>query len=112
MAKKFLADHWDSYEGKEDRDERSLCGHAANSPRGVPEWQWPPYSPGGAVTAQAADSTMAKNMSLQARAGYPCGEDFIADKFLKEHPEFDWQRSILQDMKGNPWAEFKASDRQ
>jgi hypothetical protein len=112
MAKKFLADHWDSYEGKEDRDERSLCGHAANSPRGVPEWQWPPYSPGGAVTAQAADSTMAKNMSLQARAGYPCGEDFIADKFLKEHPEFDWQRSILQDMKGNPWAEFKASDKQ
>ena len=38
MAKKFLADHWDSYEGKEDRDERSLCGHVANSPRGVPEW--------------------------------------------------------------------------
>jgi hypothetical protein len=63
------------------------------------------------VTAQAADSTMAKNMSLQARAGYPCGEDFIADKFLKEHPEFEWQRSILPDMKGNPWAEFKAADK-
>ena len=46
----------------------------------------------GAVTAQAADSTMAKNMSLQARAGHPCGEDFIADTFLKEHPEFDWQK--------------------
>ncbi len=111
MAKAFLADHWDSYESKEDRDERSLCGHVDNSPRGVPEWQWPPYSPGGAVTAQAADSTMAKNMSLQARAGYPCGEDFIADTFLKEHPEFDWQRPILKDMKGNPWADFKAADK-
>jgi hypothetical protein len=33
---------------------------------------------------------MAKNMTLQARAGHPCGEDFIADKFLKEHPQFDW----------------------
>ena len=110
-AEKFLADHWDSYEGKEARDERALCGHVANSPRGVPEWQWPPYSPGGAVTAQAADSTMAKNMSLQVRAGYPCGEDFIADTFLKEHPEFDWQRPILRDMKGNPWAEFKAGDK-
>ena len=62
-----------------------------DSPRGVPEWDEPPYYPGGAVTAQAADSTMAKNMSFDARAGYPCGEDFIADKFLKEHPEFDWQ---------------------
>ncbi len=112
MAKKFLADHWDSYEGKEDADERSLCGHVANSSRGVPEWQWPPYAPGGAVTAQAANSTMAKNMSLQARAGYPCGEDFIADQFLKEHPEFDWQRPVLKDMKGNPWAEFKTADKQ
>ena len=112
MAKKFLADHWDSYQGKEDRDERSLCGHLANSPRGAPEWERPPYSPDGAVTAQAADSTMAKNMSLQAKAGYPCGEDFIADKFLKDHPEFDWQRPVLRDMKGNPWAEFKAADKQ
>jgi hypothetical protein len=111
MAKKFLADHWDSYEGKEDRDERSLCGHVANSPRGVPEWARPPYSPEGAVTAQAADSTMAANMSLQARAGYPCGEDFIAAKFLKEHPEFEWERPVLPDMKGNPWAEFKAADK-
>ncbi len=111
MAEKFLADHWDSYEGKEDPNERSLCGHVSNSPRGVPEWQWPPYNPGGAVTAQAADSTMAKSMSLQARAGYSCGEDFIADTFLKEHPEFEWQRSILKDMKGNPWAGFKAGDK-
>lgn len=111
MAQKFLADHWDSYEGKEDRDERSLCGHVVNSSRGVPEWQWPPYNPGGAVTAQAADTTMAKNMSLRARAGYPCGEDFIAATFLKEHPEFDWQLPVLRDMKGNPWANFKASDK-
>jgi len=66
----------------------------------------------GAVTAEATDSTMARNMVLQARAGHPCGEDFIADKFLKEHPEFDWQRPILKDMKGNPWAEFKAGEKQ
>ena len=112
LAKQFLADHWDSFQGKEDRDERSLCGHMNDSPRGAPEWARPPYSPDGAVTAQAADSTMAKNMSLQAKAGFPCGEDFIADKFLKDHPEFDWQRPVLRDMKGNPWAEFKAADKQ
>ena len=111
LAQKFLADHWDSYQKKEDPDERSLCGHTANSPRGVPEWENPPYSPGGAVTAQAADSSMAKSLMLRARAGYPCGEDFLAEPFLKQHPEFEWQRPILPDMKGNPWAEFKAGEK-
>ena len=111
MAQKFLADHYDSYEKKEGPNERSLCGHMAVSPRGAPEWLDPPYNPGGAVTSQAADSTLAKNMSLRARAGYPCGESFEAEPFLKEHPEFDWQRPVLQDMKGNPWAEFKAGEK-
>ena len=112
LGEKFLADHWDTYEGKDDRNFRGLCGHGDTAPASEPAWAEPAYSPMGAVTAQAADSTMAKNMTLQARAGHPCGEDFIADKFLKEHPEFDWQQPILIDMKGNPWAEFKASDKQ
>ena len=46
-----------------------------------------------------------------ARAGYPCGADFLAEPFLKEHPEFDWEKPVLQDMKGNPWAEFKAGEK-
>jgi len=110
-AQQFLADHWDTYEQKEDRNERTLCGHGPRSPRGVPEWGWKPYYPGGAVTAQAADSTMTRNMTLRARAGYPCGEDFAAVPFLKEHPEFEWERPVLRDMPGNPWAEFKAADK-
>ena len=112
LGEKLLADHWDTYEGKDDRNLRGLCGHGESSPTGDPVWGDPPYAPTGAVTAQAADSTMARNMTLRARAGHPCGEDFIADKFLKEHPEFEWQRPILKDMKGNPWAEFKTGDKQ
>ena len=111
LAQKFLADHWDSYENKQVRDERTLCGHGADSPRGVPEWAWAPYNPGGSVTAKAADSSMVQNMSFRARAGYPCGADFIKDTFLKEHPEYEWERPVLQDMKGNPWAEFKSGEK-
>ncbi|MDR3749250.1 MAG: C45 family autoproteolytic acyltransferase/hydrolase [Acidobacteriota bacterium] len=111
LGETFLADHWDTYEGREDRNLHGLCGHGESSATGDRVWNEPPYSPMGAVTAQAADSTMAKDMRLQARAGHPCGEDFIADEFLKEHPEFEWQRPILLDMKGNPWAEFKSSDK-
>jgi hypothetical protein len=112
VAQKFLADHYDSYDKKEQPSERTLCGHGSLSPRGAPEWGNPPYYPDAAVTGQAADSTMAKNMSFTARAGYPCGADFLAEPFLKEHPEFDYQKSILQDMTGNPWAEFKAGEKQ
>ena len=112
MAQKFLADHYDSYDKKEGPNERSLCGHIVASPRGVPEWNDLPFEPGGAVTSQAADSSMAKNMSFAARAGYPCGESFVVEPYLKEHAEFVWEKPVLQDMKGNPWAEFKAGEKQ
>ena len=112
LGEKFLADHWDTYENKEDRDLRGLCGHGDNSPTGELAWAEPPYAPMGAVTAQAADSTMAQHMMLVARAGHPCGEDFLAEPFLKDHPQFEWQRPILKDMKGNPWAEFTAGEKQ
>jgi hypothetical protein len=112
LGEKFLADHYDTYEGKEDRNFRGLCGHGDTAPAPESAWGDPAFSPMGAVTAQAADSSMTRNMTLQARAGRPCGEDFISDTFLKEHPEYDWQRPILKDMKGNPWTEFKASDKQ
>ena len=111
MGEKFLADHWDTWENKEDRNYRPLCGHGESSPTPEPAWDDPAYDPMGAVTAQAADSSMAKNMTLEARAGHPCGEDFIAATFLKQHPEFAWQKPILIDMKGNPWTEFKAGDK-
>jgi hypothetical protein len=55
---------------------------------------------------------MAQNMSLAARAGYPCGASFDAATFLKEHPQFEYQKPYLQDMRGNPWAEFKAGEKQ
>ena len=112
MGESFLADHYDTYEGREDRNYRGLCGHGETSPAGEPVWGDPPYDPDGAVTSQASDSTMARNMMLEARAGHPCGEDFIAETFLKEHPEFSWEKPILKDMKGHPWTEFKVSDKQ
>jgi Phospholipase B len=110
MAEKFLGDHFDSYEGKVDADERSLCGHTDNSPRGVPQWNDDPYDPEGAVQGKVTDSNMAAKMSLRARAGHPCGEDFIAKDFLDRHPEFDWEKPLLRDMKAGPWTTFAAGE--
>ena len=111
LAEKFLADHFDSYDKKQKADERALCGHADQSARGIPEWEWGPYYPGGTVQGKAVDSAMAAKMSLVARAGHPCGDDFIAQDFLDQHPEYNWQKSLLRDMKAGPWTTFRSGEK-
>jgi hypothetical protein len=112
MAQKFLSDHYDTYEKKEEANERTLCGHSEASPRGVNLWEWGPYYPGGAVQGKAMDSSMAEAMSFVARRGHPCGADFIAAEFLKAHPDYAWQAPRLRDMKAGPWTQFKAGERE
>ena len=114
MAEQFLSDHVDSFDKaassaeKPQANERALCGHVDNSPRGIKEWGWDAYNPGGAVQGKATDSAMAARMSFVARAGHPCGEDFLAEPFLEHHPEFSWQKPLLRDMKAGPWTTFTA----
>lgn len=118
MAEQFLGDHADSFEKaassseKAEPNERALCGHVDTSSRGVKEWDWAPFTPGGAVQGKAADSAMAAKMSFVARAGHPCGEDFMAADFLDHHPEFSWQKPRLRDMKAGPWTIFEAGQKQ
>jgi Phospholipase B len=117
MAQQFLSDHVDSFlqaygstlESKP--NERALCGHVDTSPRGVKEWGWDAYNPGGAVQGKATDSKMAANMSFVARAGHPCGADFVVADFLEKHPEYSWQRPLLRDMKAGPWTVFSAGQK-
>ncbi len=111
MAEKFLGEHFDSYDQKPEADERSLCGHLDASPRGEPLWDKAPYYPEGAVQGKATDSNMAAKMSLVARAGHPCGQDFLVKDFLPKHPEYDWQKPVLRDMKAGPWTTFKAGQK-
>ncbi len=110
LAQKFLADHFDAYTGKLGANERTLCGHVDVSKRGIPEWGDPPFEPGGATNAKAADSSMIGKMSFVARTNRPCGEDFLVGPFLAKHPEFTWEEPSLTDMKGTPWAKFRAND--
>ncbi len=111
-AQEFLSDHVDSFESdKVQPSERTLCGHVDASSRGVKEWSWDAYNPGGAVQGKAADSKMAANMSFVARAGHPCGADFMAADFLDHHPEFSWQKPLLRDMKAGPWTTFQSGQK-
>jgi hypothetical protein len=82
LAERFLADHYDTYEKKDDPNERTLCGHVDLSPRGSKNWQ-PPYGPAGAVQNKVADATMAEHMTLAAAAGHSCGINFNAAEHLR-----------------------------
>lgn len=107
-AERFLADHLDVFQQKEEANERTLCGHVDRSPRGMPGWQ-PPYGPAGAVQNKVADATMAARMALAAAAGHACGLDFEAAAHLEAHPEFAWQKPFLRDLRSKPWTTFEAA---
>jgi hypothetical protein len=107
MAEKFLADHVDSFTGRTEANERTLCGHVEASPRGMGSWQGP-YGTAGAAQNKATDTQMAAQMEFVAAAGHACGKDFLAAKHLQEHPELAWEKPELRDMKAYPWTTINA----
>lgn len=107
-GKKFLSDHFDTFAGKNDPSERTLCGHIDLSPRGSKPWQ-PEYGPAGAVQSKVTDAAMAQAMSFVASMGHSCGIDFKAAEHLKKHPQFAWQKPLLRDMDSHPWTLFRTA---
>jgi hypothetical protein len=106
-GQRFLADHFDAYEGKILPSERTLCGHIELSPRGMGTWELP-YAPSGAVQNKVTDAAGAEKMSLTAALGHACGTGFKAARHLAKYPDFAWQKDILRDMPARPWTRFTA----
>jgi hypothetical protein len=106
-GERFLSDHFDSFEGKVDASERTLCGHIEISPRGMGTWQ-APYAPAGAVQNKITDGAGAEKMSMMAALGHACGISYKAQEHLSKHPEFAWMHDILHDMAARGWARFTA----
>ncbi len=106
-GQEFETDVFDVIDRKHGANERTLCGRVEISPRGVPEWDWTPYFPGGTVQAKVADAAMTARLEFWGQIGHN-GSDFIAADFLKSHPEYDWMKGLLRDMKAQPWARLSA----
>jgi hypothetical protein len=109
MAKRFEADHFDTYRGKIFPGGRSLCGHFeldgdSSGGRGVP------FAADGTVDGKVVDAAMAKKMSFSARWGTACGLPFVVSKFLAAHPQFESLNNGLTDRPGEPWAVFRAGE--
>jgi len=106
LAKAFEADKLDVIEKRDGPTERSLCGAVEDSPRGIPEWGWKPYYPGGTVQAKVLDADGAGRLELWAAMGRPCTTGFKADAFLAKRPEYGWMKGLLRDMPSEPWTRF------
>jgi hypothetical protein len=108
-GKSFLADHFDVYLKTLTPDARTLCGHweLDTQASGLDE----PFLPLGAYDAKIVDSEMAKKMSFLARWGSGCGTPFDAERFLEEHPQFDWMAGLIKDRPSRPWVEFSAGEK-
>jgi len=109
-ARHMLADHYDSYVEAYNPGSRTLCGHVEYDPNGLPEWGWGPYYPGGAIDAKVTDSEWASQMMFWAKFGHSCDIPFLAEPFLRAHPEYGWQAPHLKDLPSFPWTVFKARD--
>ncbi|MHB8055880.1 MAG: C45 family autoproteolytic acyltransferase/hydrolase [Candidatus Aminicenantales bacterium] len=106
-AMEFLGDHLDAGTKATASNADVLCGHVDNDPKGLPEFGWPAFFPGGSIQGKATSAALAGEMKMWARMGHPCGEDFLAAPYAAAHPEFAWQLPYLRDMKANPWTLFQ-----
>jgi transposase len=108
-GKVFLSDHFDTYTNIFSPDSRTICGHFELDAQVSGTFE--PFLPLGAYDGKVVDASMAKNMSFVARWGSPCGIPFYANKFLEEHPQFDWMNGLLKDRPTQPWTTFKAGEK-
>jgi hypothetical protein len=101
----------DSYNEFTKAREASRCviaGRVDTDPKGCPEWDWPPFFPGGTVQAKITTAALAKDLKFWAQMGNPNGDDFLAAPFFAAHPQFEWESKYLHDMKAYPWTLFEA----
>ena len=106
VARKFLADHHDTHSGSERPNRNTICGHVELDNRGYPEWEQRPYSPMGAHDGKVTSGDLASTGAFWAHWGAPCDTPFIADSFLNQHPEHNWQKPRLRSIEPYPWTLF------
>ncbi|MGA2178895.1 MAG: C45 family peptidase [Verrucomicrobiota bacterium] len=109
-AKLFEADHFDAYLGEEHPGERSICAHWDLESKPIQQWPTEPNGPWGTVDAKVVDTKMARQMSFAARWGSACGMAFDSQKFLAEHPQYEWMKDILQSRPSEQWTTFAAGE--
>ena len=105
-ARRMLGDTFDPYLGYVHPSSRTICAHSDADPCqfGGPA----PFSPFGSVDGKIVTSADVESMSLWARFGRADGAEFIAEDFLRMHPQWNWQRGCLKDRPHRPWTYIRS----
>jgi len=110
-AKEFEADCVDTCFNTDDKlNGRALASHAELDPQ-LGNAAKPPFFPSGTADAKVVDTAMARRMSFAGRWGSADGVAFDADKFLADHPQYDWMQGILKSRPAQPWVDFTAGEK-
>jgi hypothetical protein len=113
IGKKMLADTYDVYLKKNKAGANTICSYYDEDPRYHFSSQtavWvDPYTPAGSVDGKVTTADMAKDMTMAAICGRATGKAFDADKFLKKHPQWNWEKDYLKSRPSQPYTLFKAS---
>ena len=75
----------------------------ADDPHGV--WNVP-FFPSGSCDGKCADATDIENLNMWGIFGRADDEPFDAKDFMKQHPEWNWQKGYLYDGPSQPWTLF------
>lgn len=75
----------------------------ADDPHGV--WNVP-FFPSGSCDGKCADATDIENLNMQGIFGRADDKPFDAKDFMKQHPEWNWQKGYLYDGPSQPWTFF------
>lgn len=108
-ARTMLGDTFDPYLGRVQPSARNICAHYDADPCQFNDVT--AFTPHGSVDGKVVTSADVESMSLWARFGRADGAEFVADDFLRAHPQWNWQRECLKDRPAQPWVYLRAGDR-
>ena len=103
IAKKVMADHYDSYLEKDSQGSRSICKHLESS---IEHCKRPPFMPFGCTDAKVVNTEMARNNSFWGRFGSGCGRKFSIKKHISMHPEYRHWGKVTEDFTGEKWIKI------
>jgi hypothetical protein len=67
------------------------------------------FYPAGSVDGNVTTAAAAEEMSLWGICGRADGAPFVAEAFLRLHPQYAWQEGYLKSRLSQPWTFFEGS---
>ena len=110
-ARRILADHSDMYLGTVMPTSRTICGHIDNDNGAFGSQENGPYYPFGSLDSKVTTGRLVKQGRFEGRWGRACGLALDVNRFLHEHPQYEWLRGYMRDRPEQPFVTFPQADR-